>query len=125
MILSLFGVLFGLACGGGSSSGGVTSPGGGCEVVGLYCLDFVGTSWDAAAAEERCDLISDDLVSGGWVPAIYDPLGCPGGATAECTGYDGIPGDPESEIIWYYYADPPTSFMESGCTDGGGTFTLY
>ena len=133
MYLSLFSALMIFACGGGSgsgggtgiSSGGGTSTGGGCEIVGLYCYDFVGTSWDTAAAEERCDLISDDLVSGGWVPAVYDPTGCPGSATGECTGFEGIPGDPDSEIIIYYYEDPPLAVSETGCTDGGGTYTLY
>ena len=73
----------------------------------------------------RCDLISDDLVSGGAAPAVYDPAGCPGAATADCTGFDGTPGDPDSEIIIYYYEDPPPAVVVSGCEAGGGTFTLY
>ena len=128
--LSLFIVLFVLACGGsgsgsGSGSTGGTSTGGGCEIAGLYCYDFVGSSWNAATAEERCDLISDDLVSGGSVPAVYDPTGCSGTATADCTGYEGIPGDPDSEVIIYYYEDPPPAVVVTGCEAGGGTFTLY
>ncbi len=132
MSLSLFSLLFVMACGGGSGSSGGTGSssvapggGGGCSIVGLFCYDFVGTSWDAAAAEGRCDLISDDLVSGGWVPAVYDPTGCPGSATAECTGFEGIPGHPDSVIIIYYYEDPPMAVAEDACTDGGGTYTLY
>jgi len=90
-----------------------------------YCIDFVGTSWDPALAESRCDLVSDDLVAGGSTPATYEAAGCPGGATAECTGFEGIPGDSNSEIVYYYYEDPPMVMAESGCTDGGGTYTLY
>ena len=124
--LSLFTVLFVLAWGGsGSGSTSGTSAGGGCEIAGLYCYDFVGSSWNAETAEDRCDLISDDLVSGGSVPAVYDPAGCSGSATADCTGYEGIPGDPDSEVIIYYYEDPPSAVVVSGCEAGGGTFTLY
>ena len=128
--LSLFTVLFVLACGGsgsssGSGSSGGTSAGGGCEIAGLYCYDFVGSSWNAATAEDRCDLISDDLVSGGSVPAVYEPAGCPVNATADCTGYEGVPGDPDSEVIIYYYEDPPPAVVVTGCEAGGGTFTLY
>ena len=127
MRLSLFIVLFVLACGGSGGSGGSGSGsgGGGCEIAGLYCYDFVGPSWSAATAEDRCDLISDDLVAGGSLPAVYDPAGCPGTATADCTGYEGMPGDPDSEAIIYYYEDPPPTVVVSGCEAGGGTFTLY
>ncbi len=122
-----FGLLFAGACGGGSGSGGTSGPStavGGCVIVGLYCYDYVGASWDVAAAQERCDLVNDDVVSGGYT-ASYDAAGCPSGATAECTGFDGIPGDPDSEIIIYYYQDPPMTVVENACTDGGGTYTLY
>lgn len=136
MSLSLFIALFGLACGGGSGGGSGSDSGsvslptgsssaGGCDWSGSYCYDFVGASWDAASAEAQCDSFSATAVSEGAPGATFESTGCAGGATAECTGFDGIPGDPDSDIIIYYYDDPPMAFAEDGCTAGGGTYTLY
>ena len=131
MMKSLSSLMFVIACGGSgsSTSTGSGSPTssyvGGCVAAGLYCYDFVGASWDAASAQAQCDQISDDLVSGGFSSAGMDSTGCPSNATAECTGFEGIPGDSDSEIIIYYYQDPPISVAELGCTGGGGTYTLY
>ncbi len=132
MNLGLFSVLFGLACGGGAGSGSGSDSGsvgasaaGGCDWFGSYCYDFVGASWDAASAEAQCDIFSSDAVSEGAPSATFVAAGCASGATAECTGFDGVPGDPDSDFIIYYYDDPPMAFAEDGCTAGGGTYTLY
>ena len=126
-MMMLWSMLFALACGGGSSSGGGSTgaPAGGCAFGMAYCYDFVGASWDATLAENQCTVVSDELVAGGSAGATYEPSGCPGNATAECTGFDGIPGDSDSEIIIYYYEDPPMAQAESACGAGGGTYTLY
>jgi len=136
MIVSLLSVLFGLACGGGtgsstgsggggSSAAGATGSVGGCDWSGSYCYDFVGASWDASSAEAKCDQFNDSAISEGAPGATFEAAGCASGATAECAGFDGVPGDSNSEIIIYYYDDPPMAFAEMGCTDGGGTYTLY
>ena len=129
MLMNVWALLMVLACGGGSGSGGGTgtptaSAAGGCAFGAAYCYDFVGASWDATLAENQCNVVSDELVAEGSAPATYEPAGCPGNPTAECTGFDGIPGDPDSEIIIYYYEDPPMAQAEAGCTAGGGTYTL-
>ena len=115
------------ACGGGTGGSGSStgSPAGGCAFGAAYCYDFVGASWNATIAETHCNLVSDELVAGGSPAATYDAAGCPGNATAECAGFDGFPGDPDSEIIIYYYEDPPMSLAEDACIDGGGNYTLY
>ena len=125
-MMTLWSMLFALACGGGSSGGGSTgAQAGGCAVGTAYCYDFVGASWDAALAETQCTVVSDEVVANGMPGATYEPGGCPGNPTAECTGLDGIPGDPDSEIIIYYYENPPMALAEDGCVGGGGTYTLY
>ena len=129
-MMTLWSMFLALACGGGSSGGSSSGSGwsgaaGGCAFGTAYCYDFVGASWDATLAENQCQIVSDELVAGGSPGATYEPSGCPGSPTAECTGFDGIPGDPDSEIIIYYYEDPPMALAEDACVDGGGTYTLY
>jgi hypothetical protein len=91
--------------------------------VSSYCYDFVGTSWNPASAEYACDQISDNLVAGGAAPGVFVSSGCPGGATAECTGIGSDAADPGSEFVIYYYDAFPLTVAQDACVSGGGTYT--
>jgi hypothetical protein len=96
---------------------------GGCEWVSSYCYDFIGTSWNPTTAENACDQISDNLVAGGAAPGVFVSSGCPGGATAECTGIGSDVADPGSAFVIYYYDAYPLTIAQDSCVAGGGTYT--
>jgi hypothetical protein len=113
---------------GDTGSSGAPAPttgasAGGCEWVSSYCYDFVGTSWNPTSAEYACDQISANLVAGGAPPGVFVSSGCPGGATAECTGIGSDAADPGSEFVIYYYDAFPLTVAQDACVSGGGTYT--
>ncbi len=95
----------------------------GCDWMGSYCYDFDGSSWTALSAEIACDQISANATAGGAPAAVFVPSGCPGGATAECTGIGSDISDPGSAFTIYYYDAYPLSVAQKSCVAGGGTYT--
>ena len=108
-----------------SPSGGTTpaTSSGGCEWMGSYCYDFDGPSWDATSAEAACDTFNAGATAEGAPTGTFLTAGCPSGATAKCTGFQGDPADPGSSITLYYYDAMPLAAAQTACTDEGGTWT--
>ena len=108
MCLLALSLILGLGLSGPACSSGEGEViAGSCNMEGIACIEYVGSSFDPMSIRTICADIG-----------TYSPAFCPAGAFGKCSVGVGT----ESEKATYHYAGNPDTY-EADCVEGYGTWT--